>query len=412
MIRNHAQAKATTKPGVYSAGPNLILKVNPPGKADAAAGKPHGSRMWMVRWKPGETPKTEKIADLDALPHSTAVRRAAQRMEAIRSGGAPSAPTTPSSASLTFRQAADAYLAARDWTGAHPAFKRQWERCLRDLCASFGAKPLHEVTPHDVAAVIEEINRDTPATAKTLPHRIGAVFTHAMAEVNPVEDVRLRTKLRLLGRNRPPPKHHAAMPYDDAPAFAAKAFEARKDTSARALLFLMLTATRRAEAGAATWNEIDLERAVWTIPGERMKAGKTHVVPLPRQAVALLREVEKPAGYVFPAPLSRVTGEAQHINLESMRAWMQRNGGKPATPHGFRSTFRDWTLEQTDFPGELAEIALAHAPGKVEGAYRRGDALERRRALMQAWGSFLFPPSAPAEQVIGEIEADGLTAPS
>lgn len=391
MIQNHAAALATTEPGFHHAGPNLYLHVTPPTKKAVDAGLTYGGRYWVAAWKEGGKRKKKALAKLDELPLTTARRRAAAVIREVERGEEPSATPALSTASVTFREAADAYLAGRDWTGAHPAFKRQWERCLRDLCAPFGAKPIREVTPQDIGEVIAEISRDTPPTGKTLPHRIGKVFDHAGVDPSPMDDGGLRRRLRVLGENRPAAKHHEAMPYDKAPAFAAKAFEARKDTSARALLLLMLTATRRAEAGAATWNEIDLERAVWTIPGERMKAGKTHVVPMPRQAVALLREVEKRAGFVFPAPLSRVTGEAQHINLESVRAWMRRNGGKPATPHGFRSTFRDWTLNETDFPGELAEIALAHAPGKVEGAYRRGDALERRRALMQAWADHLLP---------------------
>lgn len=391
MIQNHAAALATTEPGFHHAGPNLYLHVTPPTAKALASGLTYGGRYWVVAWKEGGKRKKKALAKLDELALTMARRRAAAVVRDLERGEAPSAPTNPSSASATFRQAADAYLAAREWTGAHPAFKRQWERCLRDLCAPFGAKPLNEVTPQDIAAVVEDINRDTPATAKTMPHRISAVFIHAMSEVNPVEDVRLRTKLRLLGRNRPAAKHHPAMPYDDVPAFAAKAFEARKDVSARALLFLMLTATRRAEAGAATWEEIDLDRAVWTIPAERMKAGKEHVVPLSRQAVALLRECHPASGHIFLGPYAQVTGSNEHINLESMRAWMHRNGGADFTPHGFRSTFRDWVLEQTDFGGELAEIALAHAPGKVQGAYRRGAAVERRRALMQAWADHLLP---------------------
>ncbi len=176
------------------------------------------------------------------------------------------------------------------------------------------------------------------------------------------------------------------MPYADVPAFVAKLNE--RDTMGRlALETLILTATRSGEIRGATWGEIDLDNALWTIPAERMKAGKEHVVPLSSAALDVIRRAlgyrEARSELVFPGqrggkPLSDMTLTKICRDMEV-----------PAVPHGFRSSFRDWVAEETDFDGDIAEMALAHAIGnKVEAAYRRGNLLEKRKALMEAWGQY------------------------
>jgi integrase len=164
---------------------------------------------------------------------------------------------------------------------------------------------------------------------------------------------------------------------------------------ARALEFTILTAARSGEVRGATWSEIDLDAGVWVVPAERMKAGKEHRIPLSGAAVTLLESLPRMAGtdLVFPAARG---GQLSDMTLTAVLRRMK----VPATAHGFRSTFRDWAAERTNYPGEVAEMALAHAiDSKVEAAYRRGDMLEKRRAMMADWASFLAQPEVPAKVV-------------
>jgi integrase len=164
--------------------------------------------------------------------------------------------------------------------------------------------------------------------------------------------------------------------------------------AAKALQFAILTAGRTGEVLGAQWDEIDLDGGLWTVPSGRMKAGREHRVPLPAPAVALLRDLHRENEYLFPGakigrPLSNM----------SMLVLLRRMGRGDLTAHGFRSSFRDWVAETTNFPRELAEAALAHVLGKVEGAYQRGDLLAKRRRMMEQWGRFLERTAAPGTVV-------------
>jgi integrase len=180
--------------------------------------------------------------------------------------------------------------------------------------------------------------------------------------------------------------HHAAMPYQNVPAFLARLRE-RQTVAARALEFLILTAARSGEVLGARWSEIDFEAKVWTVPPARMKAAREHRVPLSGRALAILEEIFAGAGlFIFP-------GSRKDERLSNNAFRRLSLGG--FTVHGFRSTFRDWVGDQTHFPREVAEAALAHATGDMtERAYRRSDALEKRRALMEAWAAYCCQPKA------------------
>jgi integrase len=184
-------------------------------------------------------------------------------------------------------------------------------------------------------------------------------------------------------------KHHAAMPIDAMPAFIKRLREA-PGMSARALEYAILTAARSIEVRGALWSEIDLDAATWTVPASRMKAGKEHKVPLSPRAVELLEALPRFAGndLVFPAPRG---GMLSDMSLSAVLKRMKIE----AVPHGFRSTFRDWAAERTNYPRDVAEMALAHAIGnKVEAAYRRGDLFAKRSHMMADWASFIgtLPP--------------------
>lgn len=185
-------------------------------------------------------------------------------------------------------------------------------------------------------------------------------------------------------------KHHAALPYAEIGAFMAQ-LKPMEGVSPLALQFTILTAARTSEALGATWEEIDLGKGIWTVPAHRIKAGREHRVPLSAQAVAILKKVQgvQNTGWVFPS-----TKRGKPLSNMALLATLKRMERDDLTTHGFRSTFRDWCAEQTNYPREVAEAALAHAVGdKVEAAYRRGDLFEKRRQLMQAWGRVCTAPA-------------------
>jgi integrase len=200
------------------------------------------------------------------------------------------------------------------------------------------------------------------------------------------------------------------MPYADVPAFMAK-LKRSPGAAAAALRFLILTAARSGEVIGMTWDEIDLDAAVWVVPGERMKMGKEHRVPLSDAALAILRDQMKARGkrqvYVFESPIAAGTkihrdGAHQPLSAMAFTMVMRRAKAGEYTVHGFRSAFRDWVGEETRFQRETAEAALAHLVGDaVERAYRRGDALEKRRELMSAWASYCIPTEAKVVAIAG-----------
>ena len=197
-------------------------------------------------------------------------------------------------------------------------------------------------------------------------------------------------------------EHHAALPYPEIAAFIAELHE-QEGLAARALEFAILTAARTGEVLGATWAEIDLEGRLWTVPAERMKAGREHRVPLSETAVAILRAMAevRTGKHVFPGaradrPLSQM----------AMLMLLRRMGRDGLTVHGFRSAFSDWCAEQTAFPSEVREMALAHTVGdKVEAAYRRGDLFEKRGQLATAWGRYCDTPTAAGGDKVVPIRA-------
>jgi integrase len=192
--------------------------------------------------------------------------------------------------------------------------------------------------------------------------------------------------------------HHAALPWREIGAFVGK-LDRREEIAGLALRFAILTAARSGEVGGARWSEIDLQHATWTVPAGRMKAGREHRVPLSEAALAVLRmaarlQNETSDSYVFPG---RKLG--QPLSPQSLRDVLHRMGRSDLTPHGFRSTFRDWAAE-TGKPSDIAEAALAHTLGsKTQAAYQRGDLLDRRRKLMSQWAVFCLTEAGSGEVI-------------
>lgn len=287
----------------------------------------------------------------------------------------------------TFRQAAEAYIAAHEAGWKNEKHRYQWRQSLESYAyPAIGNLAVGTIGADEVLSVLKPIWEVKTETASRLRGRIeivlGAATAAGMREgANPALWSTLRHFLPAPGKIAKV-EHHAAAGYDDMPKIMA-AIRAAGTMAAKALEFTILSAARTSEVLLAQWSEVDIERSVWTVPAERMKAGREHRVPLGARAVAILREMEKvrTGEYIFQ-------GQRAGHPLSNMALLMllRRVGFPELTTHGFRSTFSDWVSEHTDTPAEVREMALAHAVGdKVEAAYRRGDLFEKRRELADAW---------------------------
>ena len=319
----------------------------------------------------------------------------------------------------SFAEVAEAYMDAHAGGWRNAKHRAQWAMTLRDYAGShLGALPVAEVETAHVAAALRPIWTEKPETASRLRGRIEAVLDYAIVHgwregPNPA---RWRGHLDHLFPRRSrvrAVKHHAALPWREVPGFLAR-LRAGEGVAARALEFAVLTGARTGEVLGARWSEVDLEWAVWTVPAERMKAGREHRVPLAPAAVELLRALlplrrtaEDPNPLVFPG---RQRGRP--LSIMAMAMLLRRLGRGDVTVHGFRSAFRDWAGEETHHAREVVEAALAHRLGdKAEQAYARGDLFLKRRALMGDWAAFCgavpamgFAPPQPQEEVLRGVQ--------
>lgn len=290
---------------------------------------------------------------------------------------------------LTFEQASRAYIASHEagWRNAKHA--QQWRNTLESYAYPLvGSLLVRDVALPHVISVLEPIWRTKTETASRLRGRLEQVLDWSAARglrdgPNPARWRGHLDKILPRPSKVARPGHHAALQLDGMPDFMER-LRAVAGMGARALEFAILTAARSGEVRGATWAELDLSTAVWKVPAERMKSGKEHRVPLSHAALMLLKGLPRMAGeeWVFPSARG---GQLSDMTLTAVLRRMQVD----AVPHGFRSTFRDWCSERTDYPNEVAEMALAHAIGdKVEAAYRRGDLFDKRRRMMDDWALF------------------------
>lgn len=297
-----------------------------------------------------------------------------------------------------FKDEALALIASRRSTWKNPKHAEQWSNTLEAYAyPKLGALPVAEITVAQVLEVLQPIWYEKPETASRVRGRIESVISyasvkHGLKVENPARwrgnlDVLLphKAKVRKV-------KHHKAVPWRDAADVCRKIME-RRGVAAKALQAVILTCVRYTEVTGMLKGELDLDAALWVIPGQRMKVDRDHYVPLSRQMLALLRSVGadkgEPTELVFGSTQGQRLGEA--LSENSLTKVMQNNG-IDATTHGWRSTFRDWSAEATSYPNELCEMVLAHTiENKAEAAYRRGDMLERRRPLMQEWADYVMP---------------------
>jgi integrase len=301
---------------------------------------------------------------------------------------------------MTFSACAAAYLDAHQDTWRNALHRKQWRTTLNNYAGPvFGSLPVQEVDLTLVMKALEPIWRTKSETASRLRGRIEAVLDWATVRgyrkgENPARWRGHLDKLLPARAKIQKVQHHPALPYDELADFM-EALRGVDGIAARALEFLILTAARTGEIIGAQWDEVDLEGKIWIVPGERMKAGREHRVPLSRATLVILKQMNetRESDFVFAGgkkgmPLSNM----------AMLAVLKRMGRDDVTAHGFRSTFRDWAAECTDFRSEVVEMALAHTiENKVEAAYRRGDLFQKRRQLMEAWARFAGTVSAQAD---------------
>jgi integrase len=345
-----------------------------------------GAKSWVLRFKRLGKAREMGLGSAQVVTLTEARQLALQARKVLQAGQDPIVERKAARAAgtVTWGWCADHFIESARAGWKNEAQAHQWEQSLRDHGPDRDL-PIDAITTQVVLSALSKLWRDKTETATRVRGRIERVWDWAKVSgyVTGENPARWRGHLdKLLPKPTKVKRvaHHAAMPYRDVPAFMV-ALTSRNALSRRALHFTILTAARTGEVTGAGWDEFDLKHKVWTVPAERMKAGKLHRVPLTDEAVAILKPLPR---NVPPFPLS----ENGMLNL------LQKHMSQPYTVHGFRSSFSDWAAEATDFPREVVEMALAHTiPNKAEAAYRRGDLMDKRRELMQAWADYLSAPA-------------------
>ncbi len=375
---------AKKKPGYYLDGGGLYLQVGE-----------SGSKSWIFRFVLNGKERQmglgpfHTITLADARIAATECRKLLLRqIDPIEARDADKTRKALQDArSITFAECAEAYINAHraKWKNAKHA--DQWTNTIETYCGPIiGGLPVQDTDTALVVKVLEPIWTAKPETASRLRGRIESVLDWARVSGYRTGDNPARWRGHLDNvlpalNKRQRVKHHPALPFDQIGTFM-ETLRAQEGIAARALAFLILTATRTSEVIGAKWSEFDLDAKLWTVPGERMKAGKEHRVPLSPQAIAFLAKTPRPpTGYVFPGQKA-----GKPLSNMAMLELLKRINRSDLTVHGFRSTFRDWASERTNYPREVCEMALAHTIGnEAEAAYRRGDLFEKRRRLMAEW---------------------------
>lgn len=400
------------RPGMTADDDGLYLKIGPTGAAS-----------WALRYQLAGRRRVMGLGACASLTLAEARDKASEARKLIREGIDPieakkATENAEIAARVTFRDEAVAYIEAHRAGWKNAKHTQQWLNTLTTYAfPTIGNKTPAEVSTADVLEILQPVWSVKPETASRVRNRIELILDACKAKglrdgENPA---RLRGHLDKLLPRIPKAKrvqHHAALPWSEVPRFMRE-LRARDGMATRALELAILCASRYGEVANATWREFDLDQNVWTIPGTRMKASpKGHRVPLSPRAVEIIQGLSRgePDDLLFPSrtgtPLSdsALTAVIDRLHEADIKAkgkgFTDPKSGRVATQHGFRSTFRDWVLEETLFAEGLAELALAHVTkDRAEAAYRRGDALEKRRALMIEWAKFCANSSTPANVI-------------
>lgn len=371
------QIRNLKEPGRYSDGDGLYLELAGPNKGN-----------WQLRATVNGRRRDIGLGSLTLVSLKEAREAAFELRRDIQRGIDPVAERKRRKIEiLTFKAAALRVHAEQKASWKNGKHQDQWITTLEKYAfPMLGSRLVNDIEGPLIREVLLPIWLTKPETARRVKQRIGVVLDWAYANGMRPTEAPMRSVSRVLPRQPRKDGHFAAMPYDAVPSFMAQ-LPARFSVPRLALAFLILTASRSGEVRGAKWNEIDLEARLWTIPASRMKVGKEHVVPLSTAAIDVLERVRQ-----FHAPCSNLVFPGRDVRrpLSDMTLLkILRCADLPYTVHGFRSAFRDWAAEQTNYPGEVAEAALAHTvANRVEAAYRRTNYLDKRREMMAVWGAF------------------------
>ena len=374
-----ATVRTVTKTGLHADGNGLYLKVDT-----------NGSKRWIQRIVINGKRRDIGLGSAALVSLSEAREAALENRKSARAGGDPIAVKRLSQAVLSFKEAAEQVHELNKPTWRNEKHGDQWINTLEKFAyPTIGGKRISTITSADVLSVLSPIWNSHPETARRVKQRIGTVMKWAVAKGWRTDNPADAIGQALPKHDRSKVKHRQALHYDKVADAIRKVHGSEAGLATKlAFEFLVLTATRSGETREAVWTEVDMDKKVWTIPAERMKAKKPHRVPLTDRCMAILKEAkalkQDDSDLVFPGtradkPLSDMTLSKLMKELEI-----------PAVPHGFRSSFRDWAGEQTHHPREVIEFALSQViKDKAEAAYARSDLFEKRRALMDDWSSYI-----------------------
>lgn len=373
------QVRQLKEPGRYADGNGLYLVVDP-----------SGAKRWLLRTVVQGKRRDIGLGGVSLVSLAEAREKALAYRKLARQGGDPLAEKRLAKKVVpTFSEAAETVYAEHKASWSNGKHQQQWINTLKQYANPIiGDLLVDKIGTPDILKVLGPVWLTKPETARRVKQRIGTVLAWAKAAGHRTGDNPVDGVAKGLPKQLAKDTHHAALPYAEVPGFIVKLKASGSDARAKlAFEFLILTASRTSEAIGAKWDEIDETAKLWTIPADRMKAKRVHRVPLSDRAIEIVKGAKllsNDSPYLFSgrslkAPLSNMT-------LLTILRRMEL----PVTTHGFRSSFRDWAAEATNYPRELAEMALAHTiENKVEAAYRRGDLLEKRAEMMQAWSIFL-----------------------
>lgn len=382
--------RSLSEPGRYADGDGLFLDVT--GKA---------SGRWILRIQSNGRRREIGLGSLKNVSLADARDAAFVTRKKIAQGIDPVAERKQERQAVpTFRKAAELVHEEHEKAWKNGKHQNQWIATLKTYAfPKMGDLLVSDIEGPLIRDVLAPIWLAKPETARRVRQRIGTVLDWSYARGFRATEAPMRSLSKGLPRQPKKDNHFAALPYASVPGFLEKLGE-RESVGRVALEALILTAARSGEIRSATWQELDLDAALWSIPASRMKMGRAHIVPLSAEAVAVFERAKR-----FKAGASDLVFPGQNVKkpLSDMTLLkILRDMELAVTVHGFRSAFRDWVAEQTDYSGEIAEAALAHTvSNKVEAAYRRTDFLDKRRLLMRDWGAFCKGSSPPAEDAEG-----------
>lgn len=376
---------------------------------------PKGGKTWILRTMVGAKRREIGLGGYPDVSLASAREKARELKEMIRQGIDPIEERKTQKAmmiaaqrrGLLFKEAVDRYLLVKLDAFKNAKHRQQWRNTLTTYALpELGEMLVQDIEVQDVLRVLDPIWHSKTETAKRVRGRVEAVLSWATVSGhrsgdNPARWVSNLKELLPAPNKVAKTQNHPAIQVQDAPRWFTSVRE-RSGIGSRALEFTALTAVRSQEVRSANWEEFDLERGLWIIPAARIKMAREHRIPLSEDAITLLNSLPRFEGNSLVFPASRggelsdatLSGTMKRIHAADLKnggtGFVDRVSYRPAVPHGLRSTFRDWVAEKTHFPGDMAEIALAHkVSNAVEAAYRRGDMVEKRRQMMDAWADFL-----------------------